>query len=259
MNRRSLLALIAAVVLALVGAPAEAATTPLFAAHRGAQNVAGVPEQSLTAYRWAADNGATVFEVDLRWTADARMVLLHDATLDRTTNCTGPVSAIMYADLRKCASTDTVPNFYDLLNLARARDKTVLVELKADTNVTDTKAHEVVERINDYGWATRTVVYSFDKPPLDTMKRQPADAGIRYGLISRIGQAVTPAAARAVGTVYSPNWRDLTAAKVAAYKAAGVDPWVWASPDIYDRVAGYGVRVVIVNDVKGAAAWRAAR
>ncbi len=251
-------ALLAALLLLLATSPpAGAATTPPIAAHRGATNVAGIPEGSLTAFRWAYDNGAAAVEVDLRWTKDARMVLLHDATLDRTTNCAGPVSSILYANLRKCASADVVPDFAAVLQLGRDRGRTVLVEPKPV--LTDSNAHEAVERVNDYGMADRTVVYSFSTTTLNTMKRQPADVGFRYGLISSPGAAVSPPTARAAGTVYAPNWRDLTLAKVAAYRAAGVSLWVWASPDRYAYVRDLGVAVMIVDNPKAAVTWRNAQ
>lgn len=254
---RRFLALILGAVLSLAALPAQAATTPPIAAHRGAQNVAGVPESSMTAYRWAADSGAAVIEVDLRWTKDLRMVILHDDTLDRTTDCTGQVSAVMYSALRKCANTDTVPDFYAVLSFARSRGLQVLVEPKG--LATDWNAHEAVERVNDYGMASRTVFYSFTTTPLNRIKKQPGVAGLRFGLISAPGAAVSPSAARAVGTVYAPNWRDLTTSNVAAYKAAGLKLWVWAAPEQYANVRNLGVDVMHVDDAKRAVAWRNAQ
>ncbi|MCE2509863.1 MAG: glycerophosphoryl diester phosphodiesterase [Alphaproteobacteria bacterium] len=59
-------------------------------AHRGASGVA--PENTLAAIRRAGELGARWVEVDLRRTASGPFVLMHDATLDRTTNGTGLVS-----------------------------------------------------------------------------------------------------------------------------------------------------------------------
>jgi glycerophosphoryl diester phosphodiesterase len=61
-----------------------------FACHRGASRYA--PENSLAAIRLAAALGADYIEIDIRTTQDGRFVLLHDRTLNRTTNGTGPVS-----------------------------------------------------------------------------------------------------------------------------------------------------------------------
>lgn len=68
-------------------------------AHRGGSLLA--PEHTLVAYQNALDVGADVLELDLHATADGVLVLLHDATVDRTTDGTGDVSAMTYAALQK--------------------------------------------------------------------------------------------------------------------------------------------------------------
>ncbi len=66
------------------------ARRPLVIAHRGAARLA--PENTLTAFRLAADLGADAVELDARLTADGEVVVLHDKLLDRTTNGSGLVS-----------------------------------------------------------------------------------------------------------------------------------------------------------------------
>ena len=68
-------------------------------AHRGASGCA--PENTLAAFRRAAEMGAGFIETDLQLTRDGRLVAIHDETLDRTTNGTGPVSAATFEELRK--------------------------------------------------------------------------------------------------------------------------------------------------------------
>jgi len=66
-------------------------------AHRGASGSA--PENTLPAFRLAADAGADAFELDVRLTADGVPVLLHDRTLDRTTDRDGPLRALTLEQL----------------------------------------------------------------------------------------------------------------------------------------------------------------
>ncbi len=61
-------------------------------AHRGASMNA--PENTLAAFRLAADQGARAVEFDVSLLGDGTAVLHHDATLDRCTNAHGPLSAI---------------------------------------------------------------------------------------------------------------------------------------------------------------------
>ncbi|MBP7630999.1 MAG: hypothetical protein KA758_11150, partial [Acidimicrobiales bacterium] len=88
-----------------------ATTTPLLdapatvIAHRGASGLA--PEHTFAAYDLAVEQGADFIEHDLQLTADGVLVVVHDATLDRTArgpaeSCTGPVATKTLAQLRQC-------------------------------------------------------------------------------------------------------------------------------------------------------------
>jgi glycerophosphoryl diester phosphodiesterase len=76
-------------------------------AHRGASGE--VPENSLTAFEAAVQQGADALELDVRLTADGAPVVIHDATLDRTTDRTGPVNVHPLADLRSVDAGWTFP------------------------------------------------------------------------------------------------------------------------------------------------------
>jgi glycerophosphoryl diester phosphodiesterase len=66
--------------------------------HRGA--LGSEPENTLRSFRRAVADGCDEIELDLRVTADGELVVLHDATVDRTTNGTGTVEDLSFADLR---------------------------------------------------------------------------------------------------------------------------------------------------------------
>ena len=72
--------------------------TPFAFAHRG--GALRWPENTLLAFKSAADLGYTHIETDLHATADGHFVCFHDATLDRTTNGTGPLRDRTLADLK---------------------------------------------------------------------------------------------------------------------------------------------------------------
>ncbi|WP_020391833.1 glycerophosphodiester phosphodiesterase [Kribbella catacumbae] len=66
--------------------------------HRGA--LGSEPENTLRSFRRAVADGCDEIELDLRVTADGELVVLHDATVDRTTNGTGAVAELPFAVLR---------------------------------------------------------------------------------------------------------------------------------------------------------------
>ena len=72
---------------------------PLLIAHRGGSALA--PENTMEAFRHAVrDWGADILEMDVRLTADDRVVVVHDPTVDRTTNGSGAVRALTWSRLR---------------------------------------------------------------------------------------------------------------------------------------------------------------
>ena len=68
-------------------------------AHRGASDTH--PENTLAAFRQAIRLGAQMIEFDVALSKDGQLVLMHDATVDRTTNGKGPVSQLTLAELKK--------------------------------------------------------------------------------------------------------------------------------------------------------------
>jgi len=106
------------------------------AAHRGGALL--WPENSLLAFRKALELGADLIELDIHPTADGALAVVHDPTLDRTTEATGPVVARTAADLRRVrlrgpdgALTDErVPMLEEVLALLEPARAGLLLEIK---------------------------------------------------------------------------------------------------------------------------------
>jgi glycerophosphoryl diester phosphodiesterase len=71
---------------------------PVNLAHRGASALA--PENTIDAFRLAVEAGAGGLELDVHMTRDRQIVVIHDATVDRTTNGSGAVSEMTLDELR---------------------------------------------------------------------------------------------------------------------------------------------------------------
>jgi glycerophosphoryl diester phosphodiesterase len=136
-------------------------------AHRGASGRA--PENTLAALELAADFGADMAEIDVQPTADGELVLLHDATLDRTTSGTGPVAGRVLADLRDLDAGswrdarfagERIPTLAEAIDRIRGR-LTLNIELKTvGPHVGFLDRLRAV--IRDADFADHCVVTSFD-------------------------------------------------------------------------------------------------
>jgi glycerophosphoryl diester phosphodiesterase len=85
-------------MLLLLCMPLSAADRIMVIAHRG-EHLAH-PENTLPAIQAAIDAGADYVELDVRTTADGRLVLMHDGKVDRTTNGTGGVRQLTFDQIR---------------------------------------------------------------------------------------------------------------------------------------------------------------
>src|SRR5947209_15225062 len=103
---------------------------PEIVGHRGAAGLE--PENTLPSFRRAMELGVEWVELDVRLTTDGWPVLLHDVLLDRTTDATGPVSAITLEALRGVRSGGhPIPTLSEALDALGPATR-CLVELKRD-------------------------------------------------------------------------------------------------------------------------------
>lgn len=107
----------------------------LLAAHRGAHLEA--PENSMAAFRKAIDLGIDIIELDVRCTKDGQLVLMHDKTVNRTTNGSGPVDSFTFAEIRQLrlkhkgqVTAEQIPTLEEALLLAKGK---ILVDLDIKT------------------------------------------------------------------------------------------------------------------------------
>ena len=110
-------------------------------AHRGLNRLA--PENTMPAFELAADAGLTWFETDVDIIADGTVVVIHDSTLDRTTNRTGSVNAISAHDLPSIDAGSWFSSHYAGTPLPTLRELvTFMNERKMNGNI-ELKQHEL--------------------------------------------------------------------------------------------------------------------
>lgn len=111
------------------------------------------PENTLPAFQAAIEAGADFFELDVRTTSDQRLVLMHDRTVDRTTNGKGPVREMTFDQIRVLnAGGAQPPTFEEALNLAHGRIG-VYVDCK------DIAPADLVDALEKAGMLDKVVIY----------------------------------------------------------------------------------------------------
>jgi glycerophosphoryl diester phosphodiesterase len=247
--------LTALVLTSSAAVPAATSTTTLVSAHRGAYRVAGTPESTMTAFRYAWRHGADVIEFDVRWTKDQRKYVLHDDTLGRTTNGTGRLEDHTAGYIRsvKVDGGERIPSFREVVAYASKVGLQINPELKpvAGYPFTDAQAKSYVAVIYLYGMERRTVVSSMSAAMLRRVRKFDTKKAMRYSLIQQATKPLhEPDVVAAAGSIYMPVYLDLTADYVAALHRRGVQIWGWPIRNETDRAAALavGVDVLVVDD-----------
>lgn len=204
---------------------------PKILGHRGETTSRGV-ENTLAAMQYAAPY-VDLLEFDLARTADRELVLMHDLTLDRTTNCTGNVAAWSLADLRAQCTVrgEPIPTFDEVAAYAASVGKPIAPELK-NAYLTQDDLAKVVGVIEAHGLAGRTWVQSAYGKHLVALRGLAPQ--LRLVLVSRGIPAVSTVRA-AKATVVAARLELLNIPRVRRYHAAGVQVWAWTAqttPDL---------------------------
>nr|MBQ4320589.1 hypothetical protein [Clostridia bacterium] len=155
------------------------------AAHMGNLTLADgtkLPHNTMISYESAYDVGADMIEMDLHMTRDGQIVMIHDTTLDRTTDTSGLIADMTLAEVKKADAGikfgerfrgARVPEFSEFLELTRRDDKMLFnFEFKDyfKSKVFDDPANDFAKRcadrilsmVEEYGLGDRCVVNSFD-------------------------------------------------------------------------------------------------
>lgn len=222
-------------------------------AHRGA--AAEAPENSLEAFDLGMQLGAHAIELDVRRSADGILWVIHDATLDRTTDGTGTIAGLTRVEIEaaRMSTGARVPELADVL--ARYPGVEITVDVKDPA-----AAPQVVALIRDLDRVKDTILYVEDGT------NDPAFRGYRGRRATSTAQALRLALApdwlagggprEIPEVVHTPLERRgvpiVTHAFVQRVEDSGRSIQVWTidDPDSAGRLATWGVDGIITNDVR---------
>jgi len=224
-------------------------------AHRGASRYA--PENTLAAFQLALEHGARAVECDVHRTRDGHLVVLHDPTVDRTTNGRGRVDAMTLADLRQLDagawfdrrfSGERIPLVDEVLQLLRGR-ALLQLEIKNGPVFYEGIEEQVLAALRRWGMEDDTLVISFDHPSLRTLRE--LSPRVLTGVLYTARLVDGPAAARDAGAdALGIPWEYATSDVVAQAHRAGLGCFVWTvdDEDVGRACLARGVDALTSND-----------
>lgn len=230
----------------------------MVAGHRG--DSANYPENTMQAFRAAIAAGADMIETDVRMTKDGVLVLIHDKSVDRTTDGTGYVKDMTFAQLRALnagtqAAPQPIPALEELLELLSGSGVTLNLEVKEYWEKgNEARSRQCVDKcvalLEQYRMGEMMLFNSFDAPVLEYIDlaypgRYRLHGFYPYSEMYRVG--------RDPGEyLYCACLSDNRNAEHYAYLLAkGIEPWVGASVRSEEHLAEcfrLGARLVTTND-----------
>jgi glycerophosphoryl diester phosphodiesterase len=187
---RYVIAVLILMSVALVPTPtasAAAIACPTEVAHRGFRDPLRPDlrtENGMPAFRAATNNVVVHIDADLRFTRDEVPVLMHDATVDRTTDGTGAVANMTarQVDALRLDDGSPVPRLDRLLHYVAGHGHRLNLEMKGMGDG-DT-FRKVMAKIYNHGVQRRVVVMSFERAWLNRLNRLDTRNRIRLALIT---------------------------------------------------------------------------
>ena len=233
----------------------ESAARPLVAGHRGYK--AKYPENTMLGFRKALALGVDMLEIDLRLTRDGQLILMHDATVDRTTNGHGRIEQFTMKDVRALDAGlgERVPSFEEFLDWVQSTGLFLNVEIKTKTRETVDKAIALLAR---YRMLEPSVIACFDAGITEYANRQ--YGAKTQGFPKRDMQNFKH---NSYDFLYSVGIQmcDLTPALTDEFNGRGIQPWCWC-PDTteeIERMRMCGATLCTCNDPTAALLLREKR
>jgi len=223
-------------------------------AHRGASALA--PENTMVAFEKAIEQGADAIELDLHMSQDGELVVIHDDTLDRTTDGSGPVHQRSLAELTRLDAGrwfgegfagQRIPRLDEVLDRFAGKVPLAL-EIKAGSTFFPGIEEKVVSALRERAAIDQAAVASFDHYALRRLKEIEPTLRTAALLVGRpVSLSAITGSAKADGLALEASF--VTKTEVEACRAAGLQIVVWVvnDPAQMRHFIGLGVDGIITD------------
>jgi len=202
---------------------------PLLGGHRG--NPAHHPENTMRSFRSAIAAGCDLLECDVHLSSDGRLVVIHDHTLERTTNGTGMVRDHTAAELRRfdAGQGEHIPLLQEVIELAIGKVGLV-IEIKQVPIQYPGLEEKLVNMLRQLGAVAECAVVSFHHPSIRLLRD--LEPKLQLGVLEG-ARPIDPARLmrEAGADVFSPHWGAMDPQLVKDIHSAGGAVGVWTVDD----------------------------
>jgi glycerophosphoryl diester phosphodiesterase len=228
---------------------------PPIIGHRGARGLA--PENTLAGLRAAFAQGVFYVEIDAKLTADGVLILMHDETLERTTDGRGRVAETPYAVIQGLnaaksfpdAPAEAPPTLASVLALVQSVGGGINIEIKPCPGRERETAAAVVDIVRtNWQQPIPPLLSSFDRTALETCRELAPD--LPRGYLSERTDVDWVAEAKALDcTTLNLSWKALTPDQVPALTATGLPLLLWTvnEPEVARAFLAAGATSVITD------------
>lgn len=223
---------------------------PRIIAHRGAS--AHAPENTMAAFQLALEMAADGIELDAMLAKDGEVVVIHDESIDRTTNGTGAVRDLTLEELKKldAGGGEKLPSLDEVLTRFAGRFL-INIELKNYSSIFDNLPLKVADLVKSHDCAQSVLISSFNPFNLSRFHRRHPEVPV--GLLTDKNKAKHWLWRLFHFDALHPHFSDVDALLVSALHARGrqVNVWTVDDPAEIQRLADLGVDSIITNDPQG--------
>jgi len=217
-------------------------------AHRGSSGTH--PENTISAFLAAADDGADMCELDVQATRDGAVVVIHDETVDRTTNGHCAVAALTLAEVQRLDASYKFPTFRgERIPTLDQVVKAVRGKLGLNIEIKEGAVErEVCALMRSYDALTTSMVSSFEWRALEAVRA--IDPEIRVGLLAEKNRdALIDAASAMHAYAVNPRFDMVDAAFCEKAHARGLKVLVWTvdAPEAMRILIAAGVDGIMTN------------
>jgi len=220
--------------------------TPKIYAHRGANEHA--PENTMAAFQLALNQHADGIELDAMLSGDGQVVVIHDDTVDRTTNGSGRVREMTLEQIRSldAGKGERIPTLEEVLE--RFGGKLLInIELKNYASIFDALPIKVAKLINHFGLEDSVLISSFNPLNFPRIRRRLPD--VKIGMLTQPNQAKFWMWRLFKYDALHPHYSDVDKPLVETMHAQGRQVNVWTPDDAEEiiRLAELHVDGIITN------------